>query len=140
MQRPRQRQRLRQRLSNHWHRNAAVQKLVSAHFFFVCHQCSRLWSPRIGNQIQCRASKHKRTPNDGRGVGLTLCYRVQLYHEYPYPGSPSLLGVSRVEYTLTYLICELVHHNIIMHTSYYEVRYVLQFQYSHGRHTTIVRT
>ena len=47
--------------------------------------------------------KHKRTPNDGRGVGLTLCYRVQLYHEYPYPGPPSLLGVSRVEYTLTYL-------------------------------------
>ena len=85
--------------------------------------------------------KHKRTPNDGRGVGLTLCYRVQLYHEYPYPGPPSLLGVSRVEYTLTYLIYELVHHNIIMHTKYY-VYYstILQFQYSHGRHTTIVRT
>ena len=57
--------------------------------------------------------KHKRTPNDGRGVGLTLCYRVQLYHEYPYPGPTSLLGVSRVEYTLTYLIFELIHHNII---------------------------
>lgn len=85
--------------------------------------------------------KHKRTPNDGRGVGLTLCYRVQLYHEYPYPGPPSLLGVSRVEYTLTYLIYELVHHNSIIHTTLVNIMYtIVRYSSSSTRTAGILRS